>query len=66
MTIRVWTLVCAKGKIHADLSGPYVCDDEHEAADQLVSLDSTKPLAPCGPHRIVTLRGEVSLARRRA
>ncbi len=65
MTIRAYAVVCANGEIHENGSEEDLTTVKRLAQDWRGFLDCVKPADPCGPHRVITLRGEVSLPRRR-
>ena len=67
MTIRVYAVVCANGEIHPERGWLAVFQTQPEASVRKQHYDIPLPVGDrCQPHRLITLRGEVSLSRRPA
>lgn len=53
MIVRAYAVVCKTGEVHQDDEHSYVFLDRDQAKDEKADL-----AGECGPHRVVSLRGE--------
>jgi hypothetical protein len=60
MTIRAYAVVCAKGKIHQQQWKPHQLVVQSTKAQAEQDKRSHDMVYSCGPHKVITLRGEVS------